>query len=74
MNFLAKLRGNYSGSTYNVFDRGINPIKASIKNKARTIQATIRFKTQIKNMEPREFEVFLLKSGINYYDLDGISA
>jgi hypothetical protein len=48
--FMAKMRGNFSGSVYQVFDNGVNPEKASKLRKARSIQATIKFKSQILAM------------------------
>jgi hypothetical protein len=64
--FIAKLRSNFSGSLYHVFDNGVNPEKANKINKARSIQATIKFKSQIMTMEPRSFEVFILREGVAY--------
>jgi hypothetical protein len=48
--FIGKLRGNFSGSVYHVFDNGVNPEKANHFSKARRILATIRFKSQIMTM------------------------
>ncbi len=48
--FIGKLKANFSGSVYHLFDNGVNPEKATHFNKARRIQATIRFKSQIMTM------------------------
>lgn len=70
-NFIGKVRANFTGSLYQVFDNGVNPEKASSFNPARTIMATIKFKSQLMTMEPRSFEVFLLREGVAYESLCG---
>jgi hypothetical protein len=42
--FAAKLRGNFSGSVYQVYSKGINPKKGEVNKKVRAIEATIKFK------------------------------
>jgi hypothetical protein len=64
--FIAKMRANFSGSVYHVFDNGVNPEKANKLSKTRAIHATIKFRSQIMTMEPRSFEVFMLREGVSY--------
>lgn len=44
--FIAKLRGNFSGSVYQVYSKGINPKKVEANKKVRSIEATIKFRAQ----------------------------
>lgn len=64
------MRSNFSGSAYQIYDNGVNPQKAGNGGKVRQIQASIRFKSQIISLSPRTFEVFVLKPGVKYFDLD----
>ena len=48
--FIAKLRGNYSESVYQVYSKGINPKKGEVNKKIRLIEATIKFKEKSANM------------------------
>lgn len=47
--FIAKLRGNFSGSVYQVYSKGVNPKKGEVNKKIRRIEATIKFRQQIVN-------------------------
>jgi hypothetical protein len=69
--FIAKMRGNFKASCYQIFTKGANPQKSESSQKIRTIEATIVFHAQKVLQEPRSFDVYSLVKNSKYSDLKG---
>ena len=73
--YVGKIRSNFMGTVFNVFDDGPNPTSDKcIKDHEdpRELTATITYKSN-PHFEgyPREIEVYLIKQGHSYADLTG---
>ena len=71
---LGKARSNFTGSVFNIFDKGANPSKSVTNETVRHLLATIVFyQNNLEEVGPREFNVYSIKDNYTYYDLEGIS-
>lgn len=67
--YLGKVKINFKGNEVNIYGPGYNAENFKIgKMPIRELLATVQYQTEIFGQaKPREFKVFALKSGVNYY-------
>ena len=72
-NYLGKVKTNFMRNIVNVYGSGFNPSDVmDKKGPPRQLLATIEYETNfLGSTRPRDFQVYFLKTGVNYFDLDG---